>query len=218
MLKQVIRISIAAIVLAVVAGLILQQLGMLPSMQATTSPAITVQASPAILQEVKRVSKYVVIQHYGSVDIDYTEAPSGMLNALKSIGIQQHYVVLLRGTVPAGFDLNEMSEADIWVSPDGKRAQVTLPAPKIFEEMISIDNEHTRVLAADDKCPDFLCTVDLAAFNKTIEPEGKRLLIESARKNEILRQAAVEGKLHYERLLNQLGIGEVRVVVQGYDL
>jgi Protein of unknown function (DUF4230) len=218
MFKRATRTIIAAIVLAVVAGIALQQLGLLPSLQTRTTAPVSMQISPVILEKVKNVNKQIFVEHYNAVDIDYSEAPQGWANALKNIGFEQRYVVLLRGNVPAGFDLTQMTERNIWVSPDGTRAQVTLPPPMIFEENVAIDFENTRIISEDDRCPDVFCTNDLSSYNDTILPEGRRRLIAAARENGILQQAADQGKRYYEQLFNQLGIGEVRVVVEGYDL
>ncbi|GAB4124010.1 MAG: DUF4230 domain-containing protein [Roseiflexaceae bacterium] len=179
---------------------------------------INVQISPVLIEEIKRVNKQIFVEQYSSVDITYNEAPASWGNLLEQIGIRQQFIVILRGRVPAGFDLSELSEDDIWVSADGTRAQITLPAPKIFTENVSIDSERTRVFAESDACPDFLCSTDLQAYTQQIEPEGRARLIQAAEESGILRQAAIEGKLYYERLLNQLGVTEVRVIVEGYDL
>ncbi len=177
-----------------------------------------VDSSPPILEAVKHVNKQVFIEHYNAVDMTYSEVPQDWLSFLSNIGIQQEVVVLLRGRIPAGFDLEEFSEKDIWVSADGKRAQITLPAPKIFAENVSIDFEHSRILSQSDTCPNFLCEDTLVAYQGQVMPAGRDRLIEFARQNGILEQAAKDGKEYYEQLLKSLGFEEVRVVVTGYGL
>lgn len=218
MLIRALRALLNGLGVAALLWLAWQGVGALLGGRSAAQPAVSVQAGPAIIQEVRRVNKQIFVEQYSSVDISYSEAPRGWLGALEQLGVRQHYVVLLRGRVPAGFDLQELSEGDIWVSADGKRAQVTLPAPRIFEENVAIDYDNTRILAEQDACPDLLCTSDLSAYNDTILPEGRQRLIEAAERNEILRMTALEGKLYYEKLLNQLGVAEVRVIVRGYDL
>jgi hypothetical protein len=126
-------------------------------------------------------------------------------------------VVLVRGRVPAGFDLQQLDENDIWVSSDGRRAQLTLPPPMIFEDNVSIDFENSRVLAQSDSCPNFLCEDNLNALQSQAMPEAVGLLVEAAQENGILDDAARDGKAYYEQLLRSLGFEEVRVIVPGYE-
>lgn len=168
----------------------------------------------AILERVHHVNKQTFIEHYNAVDVHYREAPEGWIRVL---GIRQEFVVLVRGRVPAGFDMQRVSEDDIWISPDGRRAQLTLPPPMIFEDNVAIDFENSYILAERDTCPGFICQDDLTAYQGEVLPAGRDLLIDYARRNEILEQAAVDGKSYYEELLRTFGFEEVRVVVRGYD-
>jgi hypothetical protein len=56
----------------------------------------TITTSPVILEAVKRVNKQIFIEHYESVDITRSEAPTGWLGWLGSLGVKQEFVVLLR--------------------------------------------------------------------------------------------------------------------------
>jgi len=76
-----------------------------------------VQSSASVLEGIRHVNKLILIEHYNAVDITYTEAPE---NWTKMLGLKQEFVVLVRGRVPAGFDLAQLQEDDIWVSEDGK--------------------------------------------------------------------------------------------------
>jgi len=177
-------------------------------------PTPTVAPRSIVLEAVKQVNKQVFIEHYLMVDIQYQDAPVDWLDSI----IRQKMVVLVRGRVPAGFDLQQMREEDIWVSSDGKRVQLILPPPQIFEDNVSLDLERSRILTVSDTCPDFLCPQGtLEAYQEVVLPEAKKLLIQAAGENGILTQAARNGERYYENLLRSLGFEEVRVVVKGYD-
>ena len=151
------------------------------------------------------------------MDVRYSEAPDGLLSFLADLGVKQEFVVLLRGRVPAGFDLQGMDEGDIWVSSDGRRVQLTLPPPQVFEENVSIDLENSLVLAQSDRCPGFLCPETmLDAYQGKALPHGRELLVDFARRSGILDQCAADGKAYYEEFLRSLGFEEARVVVTGY--
>jgi hypothetical protein len=125
--------------------------------------------------------------------------------------------MLIRGRVPAGFDLQQLSEDDLWISGDGRRVQLTLPAPQVLRDLVSIDFDNSYILSQHDTCPGFICQGDLEAYQDKILPTGRDLLIEYAERNGILEQAARDGRSYYEQLLSALGFEEVRVVVSGYD-
>ncbi len=174
----------------------------------------TIVGKGAIVERVQHVNKHTFIEHYNAVDVHYSEAPEGWIRVL---GIKQEFVVLVRGRVPAGFDLQELSEDNVWVSPDGQRAQLTLPSPTIFEENVAIDFENSYILGEHDTCPGFICKDDLTAYQSEVLPAGRDLLVDYARRHGILEQAAVDGQSYYEQLLRTFGFEEVRVVVRGYD-
>ncbi len=169
-------------------------------------------SSQAIVESIKGVNKQIFIEHYNTVDIDYTEAPEGWLRLL---GIDQSFVLLLKGRVPAGFDLTQLRPEDVWVSSDGKRVQLVLPPPMIFVDNVNLDLENSRILAERDSCPDFLCQNQLGVFKDQMVPEGRKLLMAASQQSGILDQVANDGKVYYEQFLKSLGFEEVRVLIRG---
>ena len=150
------------------------------------------------------------------VDVYYSDTPKGWFEWLEKLGIKQDFVVLIRGRVPAGFDLSKLTERHVWTSSDGKRAQLTLPSPVVFEDNVSIDFENSRVLAQKDTCPSLICEDDLVAYQSEVLPAARDTLIEHAKRNGILEQAAKDGKAFYEQFLTSFGYEEVQVVIAGY--
>lgn len=180
----------------------------------STAGTTTIINQGSVLESIRSVNKQIFIEHHNMVPIVYSEAPDGWIGLL---GLQQNMVVLIRGTVPAGFDLSELDERDIWISNDGKRAQITLPPPIIFEENVSIDFENSQILTQSDTCPSFLCQDNLEAYQSEVLPNSKDMLIEFAHENGILNQAAHDGEAYYEQFLKSLGFEEIRVIVDGYE-
>ncbi|MEZ4868743.1 MAG: DUF4230 domain-containing protein [Caldilineaceae bacterium] len=172
----------------------------------------TIVTSQAVVQSIQQVNKQIFIEHYNTVDVDYTEAPESWLRFLP---IEQHFVLLLKGRVPAGFDLSQLQAEDVWVSSDGRRVQLVLPPPIIFRDNVNIDFEHSRILTIRDTCPTGLCQEPLAVFKDQLLPEGRKLLVTASQQSGILSQAATDGKLYYEQWLKALGFDEVRVLIRG---
>lgn len=166
-----------------------------------------------ILEAVKHVNKQIFIEHYSMVDIEYRQVPTAWLPFIK-----QDMLVLLRGRIPAGFDLQQLTEDSIWLSSDGSRIQLALPPPEIFEENVSIDFKNSRIISASDTCPDIVCPSPLEAYQNEVLPAGRDRLIEFAVRSGILQQTVDDGRIFYEQFLKSLGFKEVRIVVEGYGL
>ncbi|MCB0185988.1 MAG: DUF4230 domain-containing protein [Caldilineaceae bacterium] len=181
----------------------------------TRSSETTVINGEAIVESIRQANKQILVEHYNVVDIDYTEAPAGWLGLLP---IQQNFVLLLKGRVPAGFDLATLGADDIWISADGRRVQLVLPPPVIFTENIALDLENSRLLGQGDTCPDLICRDQLTAMQEDLLPQGRRLLTEASLRSGILNQVASDGQRYYEQFLRALGFAEVRVVVSGESL
>lgn len=179
------------------------------------STETTVINGQAIVESIRQANKQILVEHYNVVDIDYSEAPAGWLGLLP---IQQNFVLLLKGRVPAGFDLEMMNTDDIWISADGRRVQLVLPPPVIFTENIALDIENSRLLGDGDTCPDFICRDQLTAIQEDLLPQGRGLLAEASMRSGILEQAANDGQRYYEQFLTALGFEEVRVVISADTL
>jgi hypothetical protein len=213
MYRLLIKIVWNALPIIALVLLVLWLLGVFPP-PSPPPPTPTVTAGPPVLEAIKHVNKQIFIEHYNAVDITYTEVPDWV----GIFGIKQEFIVLIRGRVPAGFDLQQLNEKDVWVSSDGKRVQLTLPSPIIFKENVFIDFENSRILSQSDTCPNFICEDNLVAYQSQVMPTGRDKLIEFALKNGILEQSAKDGKEYYEQFLKSLGFEEVRVAVNGYGL
>jgi len=171
----------------------------------------TVVTKGPVVASIRQVNKQIMVEHNNMVYIDYREAPEGWLQLLP---IEQSFVVLLRGQVPAGFELNTLQEEDIWISKDGSKVRLTLPAPAIFEENVSVDFSKSRIIAEGDSCPDFICATDFDALQESVMPQAGPMLIEASRESGIIEQTAQLGIAYYESLLRALGFEEVQVIIR----
>jgi hypothetical protein len=218
MRKGSLKSIVIGIIMIALFALCWRALGVAQAMFAA-QPTQVIQVGPTLLEQVRQVNKQIFVEHYLAVEISYMETYAVLNQPLSALGIKNEYVIILRGRVPAGIDLSQMSSADIWVSADGQRAQVTLPAPRIFTENVAVDLEHSRIITQAAACPGFLCpNGQLVAYQRSIEPVGRARLIAAAEEAGIKAQAAIEAQSYYEQLLNALGIAEVRVVIPGYTV
>jgi len=165
---------------------------------------------------IDHVNKQIFVEHGIDMPVHYSDVPNGLWVVLEKIGIKQDFTVLIRGRVPAGFDLDELDQKHIWTSADGKRVQLILPAPKIFEENVAIDFENSYVIGHRDTCPNWFCDKDLDAYQNEVLPLAKEDLVERALEGGILEEAAKDGKEFYEKFLTSLGFERVDVIVTGY--
>ncbi len=188
--------------------------------QQVSAPPIssTTTVGPQIIEAVRRVNKQIFIEHYAGVEVRHLDAPGGWAAFLYNLGVRQEFLVLIRGRVPAGIDLSQLRDEDIWVSRDGRRVQITLPPPVIFREQIALDLVNSRIIENTDFCPGFICPQSgIESFFQSVDAEAKAALAEAAIEAGILAQAARDAEVYYTQLLNSLGFAEVRVVVRGYS-
>jgi hypothetical protein len=173
--------------------------------------AVTITPGQAVVESIKQVNRQVFIEHYNTVDIDYHEEPD---NWLGDLGVGQSFVLLLKGRVPAGFDLTQLSEADVLVSSDRRRVRLVLPPPMIFAEDVKIDVQNSRILPLRDYCPEPLCQTALEIFQNELTDVGVQELTAASERSGILTQAAESGQRYYEQLLRSLGFTEVEVIIR----
>lgn len=200
-------VLLVLVVIAVAAGMLIRE-------WMTDGPSLV--TGPAVLEAIDHVNKQIFIEHYLVVDVYHTDAPDVLPELLTKLGIRQEFVVLIRGRVPAGFDLQRLNKSHIWTSADGKRVQFILPAPTVFKDNVSIDFENSRILTRKDTCPSVLCEDELVVYQNEVLPRAKDILIERALQNGILEQTARDGKVFYEQFLISLGFEEADVIVTGY--
>lgn len=178
------------------------------------TPAVMIIDKGGVIEAISHVNRQIFVDYYIVKDIDYTQTPS---NWTASLGLKQSFVLLLKGHVPAGFDMTKIGEDAIWVSQDSTEVQLTLPPPEIFDEMVTLDLENSRILAQSDSCPNFLCDDASKMLLNDSLPEGKQMIMDDAREKGILIEAAKDGNSYYQNLLKSLGFENVRVIVSGYD-
>lgn len=187
--------------------------------QASAPPtSVTTTVGPQLIEAVRRVNKQIFIEHYAGVEVRHLDAPAGWASFLRNLGVRQEFLVLIRGRVPAGIDLSQLRPEDIWVSSDGRRAQITLPPPQVFTDQVSLDLANSRIIENTDFCPGFICPqTSLESFFQSVDAEAKAALVQAAIEAGILSQTARDAEAYYTQLLNSLGIAEVRVIVRGYS-
>lgn len=210
--NDILKIALTTLVLLLVAAL-----GLAAGIATWTWVQNRAKPEPIDLAgQLRHVNKQVMIEYQAAVVVTHTDAPEGWAQLLGRLGIEQQFVVLLRGTVPAGFNLESLDDQDVWISADGKQVRLVLPPPVIFESNVSLDLERSQILAQRDRCPNLLCEDNLVSYQENVLPQGQDLLIEEALRYGILEQAARDGILYYEQFLTALGFEQVEVVVAGY--
>ncbi|MDM8519810.1 DUF4230 domain-containing protein [Anaerolineales bacterium HSG6] len=144
------------------------------------------------------------IEYKTITEIYKENVPDGWLDS--TLGRKEQLLMLVYGDVRAGFDLEELTEENLW--SDGESVRLVLPAPKILNS--SIDFDRTRLiyyensLLLDDSNPN----LEGEALQQAKEAIEQAALVEG-----ILPQANRYGKLYFENLLYSLGFTQVEVVI-----
>lgn len=176
-----------------------------PAPTPTVLPTDTPLPPPVVtIQGIKSQAKLSTVEHNTVTEIYNENVPDGWLDGL--LGTKERLLMLVYGDVQAGFDLEKLSEDDLWT--DGSRVRLVLPAPEILST--SIDFKRTHIvyyennIVLDDNNPN-LQGEALAQAQEAI----KQAALEAG----ILEQANTYGRLYFENFLYSLGFTEVEVVV-----
>jgi hypothetical protein len=122
------------------------------------------------------------------------------------LGVREEVLMLIYGSVKAGFDLSQLPSDAVWT--DGDRVQVVLPPPVILST--EIDTRRTRVV---QHARSFLLSPDPSIVDEAIDL-GAVAIREEALDAGVLDRARVQGQALLEGYLRQLGFEEVRVIVR----
>ena len=155
------------------------------------------------LEELRSLAELAGVEYGVVVELDNDQIPA---EARQSFGAKEEILMLVYGTVKAGFDLSRLAEDDLWT--DGGRVQLILPAPEILS--VAIDNEYTHIVYSDPSL--------MVGREVNLEGETRRIADEAIRQGAIeagiLAKASDYGKLYFENYLRSLGFTEARVVVR----
>jgi hypothetical protein len=149
------------------------------------------------------IAELATVEYTGVAEIANERVPDDIRRRL---GVKEEVLMLVYGTVKAGFELSQLPADSIWVDRD--RVQVILPPPEILSA--EIDAKRTRVVLHSSS---FLLKPDGGLVDEAIDA-GIALLRDEALAAGILDRARSQGKALVEEYLRQLGFTEVRVIVR----
>jgi hypothetical protein len=178
--------------------------GLSSAATATPLPTETPLPPPVVtINGLKSQAKLSTVEMNSVTEIYNENVPDGWLDGL--LGTKEKLLLLVYGDVEAGFDLDKLSEENLWT--DGTRVRLVLPAPEILNSSIDFDRTHIvyyeNNIILDDNNPN-LQGEALAQAKDAIE--------QAALENGILKRANEYGQLYFENLLYSLGFTEVEVV------
>jgi len=168
------------------------------------SPSPTPSPTPrAWIEGIRPIAELAMVKFRVVVEVQNERVPEDIR---QHFGAKEQMLMLVYGTVKAGFDLDKMAENDLWT--DGKRVQLTLPAPKILN--VEPDNKRTHIVYYDKS---WLVGHDITLEGETLQiADGK--MRQEAIDAGILAQAEKFGKVYFENHLRSLGFTEVRVIIK----
>jgi hypothetical protein len=149
------------------------------------------------------IAELATVEYAGVAEITNQRVPDDIRRRL---GVREEVLMLVYGTVKAGFDLSQLPQDSIWIDRD--RVQVVLPPPKILSS--SVDTRRTRVVQYSRS---FLLEPDAGMVDQAIDL-GAEMLREEALDAGLLERARSHGQALIEGYLRQLGFAEVRVIVR----
>jgi hypothetical protein len=195
-----------AIVLAAVSVRIFVDVFGLPSLTPPPIPTPTSTSTTVVkdvtVANIRAMAELATIEYKAVAEIQNERVPDDIR---KYLGIKEQIILLAYGDVKAGFDLEKLTEDDLWT--DGTRVQLHLPPPEILST--SIDYERTHVVYHQKT---LLISQDIDWEGEIFEI-AEEAIRQEAVQGEILENAAKYGQLFFENFLYSLGFAEVQVIV-----
>ncbi len=191
-------------------GVIVFLVGLLSGATGGDAEAETVEVPPSPTPIVVTISGIQAQAELSTVEFTtvaevYREnVPEGWFDEL--LGRKERLLMLVYGDVRAGFDLEELTEENLWT--DGQRVRLVLPAPEILSS--SIDFEHTHIVYYENN---LLLEQNNPNLQGEALAEAQKAIERAALSQGILDKANQYGKVYFENLLYSLGFTEVEVVV-----
>jgi hypothetical protein len=175
-----------------------------PTVEGTDTPGPTVNPSAIIAQAKLSTVKYPAV-----AEVYRENVPEGWIDGL--LGRKERLLMLVYGDVEAGFDLEKLTEENLWT--DGTRVRLVLPAPEILNS--SIDFDQTHIVYYENN-------LILEQNNPNLQgealEEAQKGIKQAALRDGILDKANNYGKLYFENFLRSLGFTEVEVVTNAQVL
>lgn len=176
-----------------------------PTPAPTPLPTNTPLPPPVVtIQGIKSQAELSTVEQTAVAEIYNENLPEGWLDEF--LGTKEQILILAYGEVRAGFDLEELTEENLWT--DGKKVRLVLPAPKILNSSLNFDRSrivyYNNNLLLDDNDPN----LQGEALDR-----AKEAIEQAALEAGILNQANDFGQLYFEKFFYSLGFTEVEVVV-----
>lgn len=176
-----------------------------PTPAPTPLPTNTPLPPPVVtIQGIKSQAELSTVEQTAVAEIYNENLPEGWLDEF--LGTKEQILILAYGEVRAGFDLEELTEENLWT--DGKKVRLVLPAPKILNSSLNFDRSrivyYNNNLLLDDNDPN----LQGEALDR-----AKEAIEQAALEAGILNQANDFGHLYFEKFFYSLGFTEVEVVV-----
>ena len=137
--KIIVKITPAAVLLAV---LLLLAALFLTRGDRRDRHALTIQDTPVIITKIRSLGELTTACYYDEMVLSQTKQNAFSSSALGSLAreglgkdVDDHLVLIAKGTVRAGVDLMEMTEQDIRFV--GDTAYIRLPAPKYLDVIVN---------------------------------------------------------------------------------
>ncbi len=209
MRRRRLRKTILVVIFAVAGIWLLQKINVLPSLRDLFSPKpVVIDETPVLIKEIRSIGQVITATLYDEVVVDSIEMTKGSrfvrsLNAISPFPIlpsaDKQIVLVARGKVLAGTDLNLLTDSSVKVSQDTVWLQ--LPRTQIIDAIINPSGFETFE-ETGNWSPEAVTAVKLKAREK---------MINHAFEQNIIDKAGIKTKVIMENFLHAAGFKVVIV-------
>jgi hypothetical protein len=200
MRRRRLRKTILVVAISIAGIWLLQKINVLPTLRDIFSPKpVVIDETPVLIKEIRAIGQVITATLYDEVVVDSIEITKGsrfvrVFNAVAPFPIlpsaDKQIVLIARGKVLAGTDLNLLTESSVKISADTVWLQ--LPRTQIIDAIINPSDFETFV-ENGNWSPQAVTAVKLKARQKMIDHALEQKIIDKA---SIKTKAVMEDFLH----------------------
>jgi hypothetical protein len=182
---------------------VLNQLNILPSLRCLFRPKpVVIDSTPVLIKEVKNIAQLMTMASFDEVVVDGSKVLTSSLPGLGLAGKVEkntEIVIIGKGQVVAGIDLQELDEKKIYL--EGDSVSITLPKARVLDAIVN-PSQYEIFIEEKGWSPEEVNALKVQARDRMV----KRSVDQG-----LLKKADVKAKMIMESFLRSAGFKQVHV-------
>lgn len=182
---------------------VLNQLNILPSLRNLfRSKQVTIDSTPVLIKEVKNIAQLMTMSSYDEVVVDSSKSVTAQIPGLTAAGSlekESQLVIIGKGQVVAGIDLQELDEKRIYLKDDS--VSIILPPAKVLDAIV---NPSQYEIFIEEKGWE-------AADVNQLKILARDIMVQRSVQQGLLKKADAKARMIMENFLKSIGFKRISV-------